>query len=198
MKRNTTLKISSALFVLLLASAALQAQNVGIGTAPPQEKLHVAGNVCIDPLAGSGQGVAIANTQGTLQVVPVGATGEILTQQPGGPQWEPLPNSSASSVSNCTTPPCPTQLSLTAVATMNWGTCSRYCENLVEGGFSDWRMPTKEEIIHLFSTTISEPVQIWLNTANHPNSQYWQVIYMGHGGLNDQLANNLMNCKCIR
>lgn len=185
-------------FPLVIAS--LEAQNVGIGTSAPLEKLHVAGNVRVDPLAGSANRVTIANPQGTFQVVPVGNNGEILTQHPSGPQWQPLPNSSASSVSNCATPPCPSTLSATSAASMSWGTCSRYCETLVDLGFSDWRLPSLEEVVYLFPTSITENVRIWTNTIEEGTSVRWIGIKMDTGKLAALDGDDVVNgkCKCVR
>lgn len=53
-------------FILLLASFASQSQNIGIGTSSPQQKLHVAGNVRVDAMAGPSSGLVTANSNGDL------------------------------------------------------------------------------------------------------------------------------------
>ncbi len=66
----------------------LMAQNVGIGTAAPLEKLHVIGNVRVSLLAGVGTRIAGADAAGTLTIVAPGTTGQVLTQTAGGPAWQ--------------------------------------------------------------------------------------------------------------
>ncbi len=56
----------STLLTLLLASAELLAQNVGIGTAAPAQKLEVVGNVRVSSLAGTGSRLVFANANGDL------------------------------------------------------------------------------------------------------------------------------------
>jgi hypothetical protein len=81
-------------FLLLLFTVhfSLLAQNVGIGITTPLEKLHVAGNVRVDPLAGVGNRMVGANATGTLIVIAAGTTGQVLTQTAGGPAWSNASN----------------------------------------------------------------------------------------------------------
>ncbi len=86
MKFKTTLTCS--LFFLAFAYANLQAQNVGIGTATPAEKLHVAGTLRVNSLSGIGTRVVGADLNGTLNVIGAGTNGQVLTQTGGGPAWQ--------------------------------------------------------------------------------------------------------------
>lgn len=60
--------LNTALFAgfIGLTSAPVFAQNVGIGTATPLEKLHVIGNIRSSTLAGVGNRVVLADPNGTL------------------------------------------------------------------------------------------------------------------------------------
>jgi hypothetical protein len=64
------------------------AQNVGIGIAAPLERLHVAGNVRVNPLAGVGVRLAGADANGTLVIVAAGTNGQVLTQTAAGPAFQ--------------------------------------------------------------------------------------------------------------
>jgi len=67
----------------------LHAQNVGIGTANPLEKLHVDGNVQINGLASADTNVVLSNLNGKLINLNSGVAGEVLTSQGPGraPAW---------------------------------------------------------------------------------------------------------------
>ncbi len=54
------------LFALLLVSSAIFAQNIGVGTQTPLEKLHVNGGVRVDTLSGNGLRPVYADANGTL------------------------------------------------------------------------------------------------------------------------------------
>ncbi len=86
MKRLSTLLLS--LLVFAATAHSLIAQNVGIGTAAPLERLHVAGNVRVNGLAGVGTRVVGSDLNGTLVNIAPGANGQVLTQTVGGPAWQ--------------------------------------------------------------------------------------------------------------
>lgn len=67
---------------------ALPAQNVGIGTATPLERLHVAGAVRVNSLAGVGTRVVASDANGTLINIAPGTNGQVLTQTTTGPAWQ--------------------------------------------------------------------------------------------------------------
>lgn len=71
-----------------VAGSIATAQNVGIGTNIPLERLHVAGNVRVNPLAGANTRLVGADANGTLVIIPAGATNQVLTQTAGGPTWQ--------------------------------------------------------------------------------------------------------------
>lgn len=63
------------LVILMIIGSPVLAQNVGIGTSVPAQKLHVAGvgqTIRVDGLAGVGNRTVYANVNGDLTVTPVG------------------------------------------------------------------------------------------------------------------------------
>jgi hypothetical protein len=88
MKFIDRLFASLLLCSLGLVSIPLTAQNVGIGTATPLEKLHVAGNLRLDALAGIDTRLVAADDFGSLTTVVAGAVGQVLTQGATGPIWQ--------------------------------------------------------------------------------------------------------------
>jgi hypothetical protein len=81
-------KIFATLLFFSLISL-INAQNVGIGTTTPFEKLHVNGNVQIDGLASSDSNVVLSNFDGKLINLNSGQAGEVLTSRGQGsaPIW---------------------------------------------------------------------------------------------------------------
>ena len=76
----------------LLFSNNSTAQNVGIGTAVPLDKLHVVGNVRSTTLAGVGNRIVLADPNGTL----------IVGAAPGttNPAWTILGNAGTTAATN--------------------------------------------------------------------------------------------------
>lgn len=86
---HTACLMAVALMGLSLgAFSPLHSQNVGIGTNAPLDRLHVAGNVRVDGLAGAATRIVGANAVGTLVIVAPGINGQVLTQTAGGPIWQ--------------------------------------------------------------------------------------------------------------
>src|SRR5258708_12861281 len=57
----------TAVLFLLLSKEEIKAQNIGIGTPSPQQKLHIAGGLRVDTLAnGTDSGLLRHNTLGTV------------------------------------------------------------------------------------------------------------------------------------
>ena len=74
----------------LMAPTLLLAQNVGIGTAAPAEKLHVVGNIRSTTLAGVNWRMVGADASGTIGIIAAGTNGQVLTQTAGGPAWQAI------------------------------------------------------------------------------------------------------------
>lgn len=74
---------------LLLLHAFAPAQNVGIGTSSPLDRLHVAGAVRVNTLATADTTVTLADLNGRLHALPAGPAGQVLTSQGAGraPRW---------------------------------------------------------------------------------------------------------------
>ncbi len=88
--RNFQFKHIILFFILILPYFfnTLYAQNVGIGTDMPAEKLHIEGKVRVDSLAGTGTRVVGADAEGTMQQIAPGANGEVITQTATGPAYQ--------------------------------------------------------------------------------------------------------------
>ena len=82
----TVLRKSIYLFIVFICIASIStAQNIGIGTANPQEKLHVqGGTVRVSALTGTGQRLLYATNNGNLNALTDGAANQILTTNGAG------------------------------------------------------------------------------------------------------------------
>jgi hypothetical protein len=99
MKQTSTFRISQAFGFILWAIMSLftglvWGQNVGIGRNNPLEKLHVAGWIRSDSLAGPDSALVIADPLGTLRRFPF--SGDPATVLLGNGNWGPPPGSGSS------------------------------------------------------------------------------------------------------
>ena len=81
---KSTSLIAIAACTALFISGAVHAQNVGVGTATPTEKLHVVGGARITSLSGTGNRLVQSNTTGVLSNIADGTSGQILTTNGAG------------------------------------------------------------------------------------------------------------------
>lgn len=82
------LRILAAAFLLVFCFQFGKAQNVGIGTTNPLDRLHVAGAVRVNSLTGTGNRVVGSNANGTLINIAAGTNGQVLTQTAAGPAFQ--------------------------------------------------------------------------------------------------------------
>jgi len=87
---------------------------------------------------------------------------------------------------------CPTMLSNESASTVNLATAARNCGNLVEGGFSDWYLPTLDDVLLILSTNPSSisnntsPNPIWTRTKAQAGNdgRFYNYIHLSDGNTN--------------
>lgn len=88
---------------------------------------------------------------------------------------------------------------------MSWSAANAYCENLTAYGFSDWRMPTQEELQTMYLNRVSiggwfapytsstnytcRPVY-WSSTATNSGSSYHRYIIWTDGSVGSDIHDN--------
>jgi hypothetical protein len=50
---------------------------------------------------------------------------------------------------------------------INWGNAKNYCENYRGGGYTDWRMPTQDELAGLYDANKSQQAECYSSNQNH-------------------------------
>ena len=58
---------------------------------------------------------------------------------------------------------------------ISWESANTYCENLTAYGYSDWRMPTIEELETMYQNRNS--IGGFIDTYNHPNFTYHSLYH---------------------
>ena len=91
----------------------------------------------------------------------------------------------------------------------NWNDAKEYCDKLELGGFTDWRLPTREELYSIidFSRVNSAYSAIFANSSSDyywtsttslkDNAKAW-VVYFYNGMLSLEDKDSAVNIRCVR
>lgn len=95
-----------------------------------------------------------------------------------------------------------------------WSEAQEYCANLVYGGYSDWRLPSRIELVSLVDFTVGFPAMDTNVFPDPPNTSYWtstQQSSIGHkqdpqayrvqftdGGTLRYMVNVASQARCVR
>ena len=75
---------------------------------------------------------------------------------------------------------------------MDWESAKTKCDNLVLNGFSDWRLPTKEELNILYQNKdaigMDSFAVYWSSTVNSDSLAWLQYFANGDQASNDKVA----------
>ena len=105
---------------------------------------------------------------------------------------------------------CISMVSNVSTSSMTWGACAEKCRNMTTDGFTDWRMPTFDEVIYYVSgaSNISFTAStnyIWTSTpwdvrvTNSIIGGSWVLFRESSGGWGDDGCNNpAYSCRCVR
>jgi len=138
-----------------------------------------------------------------------GTAGQVLASQGSGnqPQWSAL-STSGGGPTGCAS--CITSISTTEWSTVTWEQCRENCRLLVQGGFSDWRMPTWDEAAYYGSGAFDPPDGTWISgyvwtstpwdsrVAGTPSNGYWVVFAENNGPWRGYSYMSSYCCRCVR
>jgi len=102
---------------------------------------------------------------------------------------------------------CPTMLSNESANTMNFGNAIRYCYTLNEGGFTDWHLPSLDELFKVCSSggnTVpnnNSSNNIWaasFSTGNGYNENFAMYFRLSDGYFYYRPTGNTHNVRCVR
>ena len=89
--------------------------------------------------------------------------------------------------------------------TMTWDEAMKYAGNLKEGDYTDWRLPTVNELINIFNYNKGKPdvdfitnTYFWSSTEYSNDATYAWRVYPNHGNTNYYLKTVSYAVRCVR
>lgn len=81
-------------------------------------------------------------------------------------------------------------------------TAATYCENSILAGYNDWRLPTIEELNHLYSDKKNlkhvASSYYWSSTTDENYERDAFVVYFGDGSVDSYGKRNRERLRCVR
>jgi len=104
---------------------------------------------------------------------------------------------------------CISMVSNVSTSSMTWGSCADTCRNMTTGGFTDWRMPTFDEVIYYVSgasniSFTASSSSIWTSTpwdvrvTNSIYTGFWVIFIESAGNWSYNNYSNNASCRCVR
>lgn len=101
----------------------------------------------------------------------------------------------------------PTMISTKSPQQSSWGAAAAYCANLKEADYTDWRMPTRDELVYMVAggggSAISDGNYLWTSTmadssiTDSSTTTHWLVLWPSDGywgWINSYNNNNYVRC----
>ncbi len=85
---------------------------------------------------------------------------------------------------------------------MNWSQAMRACDNLKLGGYSDWRLPSKIELLELYKNRgILRSyflVLYWSSSTHKDKMDLAWYVYFRNGFEHSTFKSAILNVRCLR
>lgn len=85
--------------------------------------------------------------------------------------------------------------------TLSWTDANAYCENLTLYGYSDWRLPTKEELLQMYNDRVNigdfGGNWYWSSTQDGSSDYYW-AVYFFSGSTDVLISDSHLHVRPIR
>jgi hypothetical protein len=92
---------------------------------------------------------------------------------------------------------------------LTWSEAISYCENLSLGGYSDWRLPNKQELISIVDVSRYNPAiypafvnvasdYYWSSTTNAYSTDYAWNVNFGNGRVDGNYKTGTNYVRCVR
>ena len=88
------------------------------------------------------------------------------------------------------------------------GTAQKYCYDLTLGGYSDWRLPTKDELKGIVKSDVGSPTisgvfqntvsNLYWSSSSHEDKRVAWVVYFTKGGMDGYAKVNNLYVRCVR
>lgn len=98
----------------------------------------------------------------------------------------------------------PTMISNESASTMNIMQACDYCRTLTENTYSDWWLPSMDEVMYVISTTNatipngSSPNLFWTRTIDYGTGYYFSYMRFSDGYVWRDSGSALHNVRCVR
>jgi len=171
--------------------------NLSTGTAPPFKLAATSSNP--EPITYVSSAPAIVSVVGDIATVHSLGSVTITASQPESPYF--LAGSKAVVVTSAA----PDGIRLVdgkawspvSASNVTWSASNTACQNLVAGGRSDWRLPTRAEVAKL-TTSPERPMwaYVWTSEAGSPGNHYVAYVY-GGGALDYPDSGSSISRTCV-
>lgn len=84
----------------------------------------------------------------------------------------------------------------------DWDSANYMCNNSTLGGLTDWRLPTKDELVTMYNNknTIGgfKDGKYWSSSTHENSSVYAYYVNFSYGGVDDYHKSNSLYVRCVR